>query len=60
MAGAAECCEKAYPRGFGGERVADSSKSYKTLIINTVTFAIGSFGSKLLVVILVTLYTAAL
>lgn len=60
MAGAAECCEKAYPRGFGGERVADSSKSYKTLIINTVTFAIGSFGSKLLVLILVPLYTAAL
>ncbi len=40
--------------------MADRTKSYKTLILNTLTFAIGSFGSKLLVIILVPLYTSAL
>ncbi len=35
-------------------------QSYLKLLINTVIFAIGSFGSKLLVLILVPLYTSAL
>ena len=40
--------------------MAVNSQSYKKLFSNTVIFAIGSFGSKLLVLILVPLYTAAL
>ena len=40
--------------------MADKTKSYKKLITNTITFAIGSFGSKILVLLLVPLYTAAL
>lgn len=45
----------------GGEaKLSDRSKSYKKLILNTLTFAIGSFGSKILVLILVPLYTAVL
>lgn len=40
--------------------MADNSKSYKSLFLNTLIFALGSFGSKLLVLILVPLYTAAL
>lgn len=40
--------------------MAVSEKSYKKLFSNTIIFAIGSFGSKLLVLILVPLYTAAL
>lgn len=40
--------------------MGDSSKSYKSLFINILIFALGSFGSKLLVLILVPLYTAAL
>ncbi len=40
--------------------MADRAKSYKKLISNTVIFAIGSFGSKILVLLLVPLYTAAL
>lgn len=41
-------------------RLSDQNKSFKTLITNTVIFAIGSFSSKLLVLILVPLYTACL
>lgn len=40
--------------------MAVSKQSYKRLFTNTIIFAIGSFGSKLLVLILVPLYTAAL
>lgn len=40
--------------------MAVSKQSYKKLFNNTIIFAIGSFGSKLLVLILVPLYTAAL
>lgn len=40
--------------------MAVNRQSYKRLFSNTVIFAIGSFGSKLLVLILVPLYTAAL
>ena len=40
--------------------MAVSKQSYKKLFSNTIIFAIGSFGSKLLVLILVPLYTAAL
>ncbi len=40
--------------------MSDRAKSYKTLIFNTLIFALGSFGSKLLVLILVPLYTSAL
>ena len=40
--------------------MAISNQSYKKLFSNTIIFAIGSFGSKLLVLILVPLYTAAL
>lgn len=40
--------------------MAVNSQSYKKLFSNTIIFAIGSFGSKLLVLILVPLYTAAL
>ena len=40
--------------------MAVSDQSYKKLFSNTLIFAIGSFGSKLLVLILVPLYTAAL
>ena len=40
--------------------MAVNRQSYKKLFSNTVIFAIGSFGSKLLVLILVPLYTAAL
>ena len=40
--------------------MAISGQSYKKLFSNTLIFAIGSFGSKLLVLILVPLYTAAL
>lgn len=40
--------------------MAVSRQTYKKLFSNTVIFAIGSFGSKLLVLILVPLYTAAL
>ena len=40
--------------------MAVSKQSYKKLFSNTLIFAIGSFGSKLLVLILVPLYTAAL
>ena len=38
----------------------ESGRSYKRLFLNTLTFAIGSFGSKLLVLILVPLYTSSL
>lgn len=44
----------------GGWIMADRTKSYKTLFVNTLIFALGSFGSKLLVLVLVPLYTAAL
>ncbi len=40
--------------------MSDRTKSYKTLFANTLIFALGSFGSKLLVLVLVPLYTAAL
>lgn len=40
--------------------VSDSRSSYKKLFSNTLIFALGSFGSKLLVLILVPLYTACL
>lgn len=40
--------------------MAVNKQSYKKLFSNTIIFAIGSFGSKLLVLILVPLYTAAL
>lgn len=40
--------------------MADNTKSYKSLFLNTLIFALGSFGSKLLVIILVPLYTKAL
>lgn len=40
--------------------MAVSNQSYKKLFSNTLIFAIGSFGSKLLVLLLVPLYTAAL
>ena len=40
--------------------MAVGNQSYKKLFSNTLIFAIGSFGSKLLVLILVPLYTAAL
>ncbi len=40
--------------------MADRTRSYKTLFVNTLIFALGSFGSKLLVLVLVPLYTAAL
>lgn len=40
--------------------MADKTSSYKTLFLNTLIFALGSFGSKLLVLVLVPLYTAAL
>lgn len=42
------------------KKVTDKSKSYKTLIVNMITFALSTFGSKLLVIILVPLYTSAL
>ncbi len=38
----------------------DRTGSYKTLFLNTLIFALGSFGSKLLVLVLVPLYTSAL
>lgn len=44
----------------GGGSVTENSKSYKSLFFNTLIFALGSFGSKLLVLILVPIYTAAL
>lgn len=40
--------------------MAQNTKSYKSLFVNTLIFALGSFGSKLLVLILVPLYTSAL
>lgn len=42
------------------EKTVKKTNSYKTLLINTITFALGSLGSKLLVLILVPLYTSAL
>lgn len=40
--------------------MASENKNFKKLMANTLIFAIGSFGSKILVLILVPLYTACL
>ena len=42
------------------QSVPPNKQSYLKLFSNTIVFAIGSFGSKLLVILLVPLYTAAL
>ena len=40
--------------------MSDAKNKYTTLISNTIIFALGTFGSKLLVFLLMPLYTSVL